>query len=138
VTKEDTDQPDRGTNATDFRPADRVLFGYALSMFVGGNPLIEALQHIRCTLIPVGPREGIPRLLNLFNDPQANSATFSPSFALYLMEQIPPILGRKQAEMGWKEMAVGGEPAGSVLAIQHRLEEEYQTDVGTPTAAARK
>ena len=112
-----------------FRPGDRVLFGYGLSMFVGGIPLVEALQHIRCTLIPVGPREGTLRLLNLSSDLQANSATFTPSFALYLIEQIPQILGRKPAEMGWKKMAVGGEPGGSVPAIRQRLETVYQTDV---------
>jgi phenylacetate-CoA ligase len=112
-----------------FRPGDRVLFGYGLSMFVGGIPLIEALQHIRCTLIPVGPREGTLRLLNLSNDLQANSATFTPSFALYLIEQISQTLDRKPAEQGWKKMAVGGEPGGSVPAIRHRLEKEYQSDV---------
>jgi phenylacetate-CoA ligase len=111
------------------RLGDRVLFGYGLSMFVGGIPLIEAHQHIRCTLIAVGPREGTARLLNFSSDLKANSATFTTSFALYLIEQIPQTLGRKPKEMGWKKMTVGGEPGGSVPAIRHRLEEEYQSDV---------
>lgn len=112
-----------------FRPGDRVLFGYGLSMFVGGVPLIEALQNIGCSVIPVGPREGTDRFLALSRDLSANCFTGTPSYALYLIDRIPDVIKGDPKELGWKKMAVGGEPGGSVPAIRKHLEEVYQTDV---------
>ncbi|MFC1858260.1 phenylacetate--CoA ligase family protein [Thermodesulfobacteriota bacterium] len=112
-----------------FRPGNRVVFGYGLSMFVGGVPLIEALQNIGCSVIPVGPREGTDRFLGLSRDLGANCFTGTPSYALYLIDRIPGITKGDPKELGWKKMAVGGEPGGSVPAIRKHLEEVYQTDV---------
>lgn len=112
-----------------FRPTDRVLFGYGLSMFVGGLPLIEALQNIGAGVIPVGPREGTERFLSLARELGANAFTATPSYALYLIDRIPGMTKLDPHELGWKKMAVGGEPGGSVPSVRQRLEQVYQTDV---------
>ncbi|MBI4773774.1 MAG: AMP-binding protein [Deltaproteobacteria bacterium] len=112
-----------------FRPADRVLFGYGLSMFVGGIPIIEALQNIGCTVIPIGPREGTDRFLSLSRDLGANALVGTPSFALYLIDRVQDSVHCAPKDLGWKKMAVGGEPGGSVPSIRHHLEEVYHTDV---------
>jgi len=112
-----------------FRPSDRVLFGYGLSMFVGGIPIIEALQNIGCTVIPVGPREGTDRFLSLSRDLGANALVGTPSFVLYLIDRVQDSVQCAPKDLGWKKMAVGGEPGGSVPSIRQHLEKVYQSDV---------
>ncbi len=49
------------------RPGDTVLLAFALSMFVGGVPLAQAIQHCGAKVLPVGAEGGTRRLLEFAN-----------------------------------------------------------------------
>jgi phenylacetate-CoA ligase len=107
------------------RPGDTVIVGFALSMFVGGVPLVEAIQHLGAKVLPIGAEGGTKRLLEFANLTKATHMILTPSFAEYLSGKCPETLGKEIKELGFRTLICGGEPGAGDPAVRAKLEATY-------------
>jgi phenylacetate-CoA ligase len=94
-------------------------------MFVGGLPLAQAIQHLGAKVLPIGAEGGTRRLLEFANLTRPTHMILTPSFAEYLAEKSPEILGKKIKELGIRTLICGGEPGAGDPAVRARLEAGY-------------
>jgi phenylacetate-CoA ligase len=111
------------------RPGDTVLLAFALSMFVGGLPLAQAIQHSGAKVLPVGAEGGTRRLLEFANLTRPTHIIFTPSFAEYLNEKSPEILGKPINELGVRTLICGGEAGAGDPAVRAKLEAAYGANI---------
>jgi phenylacetate-CoA ligase len=107
------------------RPGDTVLVGFALSMFVGGVPLVEAIQHLGAKALPIGAEGGTKRLLEFANLTRATHMVLTPSFAEHLDGKCPETLGKEIKELGFRALICGGEAGAGDPAVRAKLEGAY-------------
>jgi phenylacetate-CoA ligase len=102
----------------------RHVFGLLgnLSMFVGGVPALTAASSIGAAAVPIGATAGTERTLELIQALGVNAIGLTPSFAVYLGEQLPELIGRDARELGIEVMMVGGEPGGQIEAVRRQIE----------------
>lgn len=93
-----------------------------LSMFVGGVPALTAASSVGATAVPIGATAGTERTLELIQALGVNAIGLTPSFAVYLGEQMPKLIGREARELGIELMMVGGEPGGQIEAVRRQIE----------------
>ncbi len=110
-------------------PGDTVLLAFALSMFVGGLPLAQSIQHSGAKVLPVGAEGGTRRLLEFSNLARPTHIIFTPSFAEYLHEKSPEILGKPIRELGIRTLICGGEAGAGDPAIRAKLETNFGANV---------
>jgi phenylacetate-CoA ligase len=94
-----------------------------LSMFVGGVPALTACSAIGATAVPIGATAGTERTLELIRATGVNAIGLTPSFAVYLGERMPELIGITARELGIDVMMVGGEPGGQIEAVRRQIEE---------------
>jgi len=111
------------------RPGDTVLLAFALSMFVGGLPLAQAIQHLGAKVLPVGAEGGSRRLLEFAHLARPTHIICTPSFAEYLAEKCPEILNKEISELGIRGLICGGEPGAGDPAVRAKLEGAYGAKV---------
>ncbi|WP_456387933.1 phenylacetate--CoA ligase family protein [Profundibacter sp.] len=110
--------------ANGVRPGDMVLHGFSLAKgFVGGIPVMQALQYMGAVDVPIGADGGADRLLRACADTRPRCVIGAPNFVLHLGEKAEEILGVKASELGVERIIVGGEPGGGIPAIRNRIEE---------------
>ncbi len=107
------------------RPGDRVLHGMSLSMFVGGIPLIEAVKSFGACTVPVGAEVGTRRLLEFAQLARPRLLICTPSYAEYLAEKAPEIIGRPVSDLGIEMLMCGGEPGAGLVDVRERIETAY-------------
>jgi len=114
--------------ANGIRPQDLVLHGFSLAKgFVGGIPVMQALQYMGAVDVPIGADGGADRLLRTCADTRPRCIVGAPNFVLHLGEKAEEILGVKASELGVERLIVGGEPGGGIPAIRNRLEKLWGT-----------
>lgn len=103
------------------RPGHIMLQALSLSMFTGGLPLSQGIQHLGAAVVPVGIEGGTQRVLEHIEllRPQAIIAT--PSFGQYLIEQAPPIAGKPASALGIEYFFCAGEPGGGIPSVREVL-----------------
>jgi phenylacetate-CoA ligase len=111
------------------RPGDTVLLAFALSMFVGGVPLAIAIQHLGAKVLPVGAEGGTRRLLEFAQLTRPTHMILTPSFAEFLIEKCPEILGKDIKELGFRTLICGGEAGAGDPAVRSKLESAYGATV---------
>jgi phenylacetate-CoA ligase len=105
------------------RPHDRVLQAFGMSRgWVGGLPIVQAVQALGASIIPAGAEPGTAWLLNVIRDLQPNALLATPNFAVYLGEQAPEVLGVAAHELTIRKIAVGGEPGGGIRSVRDRAD----------------
>lgn len=109
------------------RPGDRVVNGFALSMFNAGIPFCSAVEHLGAVNIPVGAERKAAGLLNIAKDLGATVFIGTPSFATYIAEQCQEILGIFPKELGLRILCGGGEPGFELPGVRQQLEEAFGT-----------
>lgn len=109
--------------ANGIRPGDMVLHAFSLAKgFVGGTPVMQAIQFMGCIDVPIGADGGVDRLLRACADTCPRCIVGAPNFVIHLAEKAPEILGKKASELGVERVVVGGEPGGGIPAIRERIE----------------
>lgn len=111
------------------RPGDTVMIGFALSMFVGGAPWLGAMQKMGLRVIPIGAEGGTARLLQFAQLTKPRAFLLTPSFAEYLAERAPELIGADVASLGIEILMCGGEPGAGDPAVRSRLEASYGAEV---------
>ncbi len=102
-------------------PGLRVLHAMALSMFTGGIPVIDAMMDYGLCVIPVGAESGVTRVLQFIDLCKPHLLLATPSFAQYIVEKCPEVLGKQASELGLLGLAGGAEPGYGEPSVQKRL-----------------
>jgi phenylacetate-CoA ligase len=106
------------------RPTSVVGMGLRIGFFVGGLPLVDAIEAVGGTCVPVGTGESF-RLLDSLRNLGGTHLFCTPSYAGYLAGFIRENLGIDARELGLERIHVGGEPGGSVPSVRASLEEQW-------------
>jgi phenylacetate-CoA ligase len=111
------------------RPGHIMLQALSLSMFTGGLPLSQGIQHLGACVVPVGVEGGTRRVIDhiLMLRPQAIIAT--PSFGLHLIEEAPKLAGKPANELGLEWFFCAGEPGGGIPEVRKALAAGFNAKV---------
>ena len=110
---------------TGFRPGGVAIHAMALSMYLAGVPLVQAIQHYGACVIPVGAEGGSDRLLQIARLFKPDTLFCTPSYAEYLLEKI----GSEAERLGLKRLICGGEPGAGLPEVRSKLEHGYRARV---------
>ena len=103
------------------RPGHSMLQAVSLSMFTGGLPLSDGIQHLGACVVPVGVEGGTRRVLDFAALTRPHALIATPSFGQYLIEECPKHTGRSALELGFKWFFCVGEPGGGNPAVRRKL-----------------
>jgi phenylacetate-CoA ligase len=107
------------------RPGDTVLHGFGLSMFLAGVPIVRALERMGARPVPVGAEAGSEKLLRLAELVRPRALACTPSYATYLAEQAPKLLGRPARELGIEIILCAGEPGAGLPEVRSALRDAF-------------
>lgn len=107
------------------RPGDRLIHGFALSMFLAGVPILQCARDSGVMHIPVGAEAGAARLLKMARFFRGNVLSCTPSFAEHLIERAPEVLGGPIGSLGIRVLLCGGEPGAGIPEVRSRIESAY-------------
>jgi len=107
------------------RPGDTVLHGFGLSMFLAGVPVVRALERMGARPVPVGAEAGSERILRMAELVRPRALACTPSYAQYLAEQAPKLLGRPASELGIEIILCAGEPGAGLPEVRAGLREAF-------------
>jgi len=102
-----------------------VIVAFALSMFAGGIPCVDALWDYGLCVAPVGAEGRTRRLLEFIVMTKPKVLFCTPSLAEHLAEQSEKILGKRASELGIKYLLCAGEPGAGIPEFKRRVEEMY-------------
>ena len=106
-------------------PGDTVLHGFGLSMFLAGVPIVRALERMGARPVPVGAEAGSERLLRIAELVRPRALACTPSYATYLAEQAPKLLGKPAHELGIEIILCAGEPGAGLPEVRAALREAF-------------
>lgn len=107
------------------RPHHTVLFAFGLSLFVGGQPVVQALSDYGFLVVPVGAEGRSQRILENANLTKPQVLFCTPSLAEYLIEQSEKILKKPIKELGIKYLMCAGEPGVGIPELKRYVENAY-------------
>jgi len=111
------------------RPGDTVLHGFGLSMFLAGVPVVRALERYGARPVPIGAEAGSERMLRMAELVRPRALACTPSYAQYLAEQAPKVLGRPAAELGIEIIFCAGEPGAGLPEVRANLQRSFGAKV---------
>jgi phenylacetate-CoA ligase len=111
------------------RPGHVMMQALSLSMFTGGLPLSEGIQHLGACVVPVGIEGGTRRVVEFARLTRADALIATPSFGQHLIEQCRELTGAPAAELGFRWFFCAGEPGGSSPALRTLLAEGFGAKV---------
>ncbi len=111
------------------RPGDTVLHGFGLSMFLAGVPVVRALERMGARPVPVGAEAGSERILRVAELVRPRALACTPSYAQYLGEQAPKLLGRPADELGIEIILCAGEPGAGLPEVRAGLQQAFGAKV---------
>ena len=117
----------RGLWGFGVRPGDRVINGFALSMFNAGIPFCTGIEHLGAIDIPVGAERKAEGMLVMARELKATVWIGTPSFAGFLAEKCEEVLGIKPDQLGLRVICGGGESGFEQPAFQKKMEDAFGT-----------
>jgi phenylacetate-CoA ligase len=111
------------------RPGDVMIQALSLSMFTGGLPLSQGIQHLGAACVPVGIEGGTRRVLQFVELTKPTAIVATPSFGQHLIEECPEISGRPARELGLKWFFCAGEPGGGEPEVRCALADGFGATV---------
>lgn len=97
---------------TGIRPGDVMIQALSLSMFTGGLPLSQGIQHIGACVVPVGIEGGTKRVIDFIRLTSPTAIIATPSFGQYLIEKCLALTGKAAGDLGLRWFFCAGEPGG--------------------------
>jgi len=94
-------------------------------MMVGGQPLLQTLKNYGACVVPVGAEVGSRRLLEMARLVRPRMLVCTPSYAEYLADKCPEILGIPAEELGIEILMCGGEPGAGLPEMRRKIETAY-------------
>ena len=111
------------------KPGDTVLHGFGLSMFLAGVPVVRALERMGARPVPVGAEAGSEKLLRIAELVRPRALACTPSYATYLVEQAPKLLGKPANELGIELILCAGEPGAGLPEVRAALTDAFGAKV---------
>jgi len=111
------------------RPGHVMVQALSLSMFTGGLPLSEGIQHLGACVVPVGIEGGTRRVLEFARLTRPDALIATPSFGQHLIEQCESLSGRPATDLGFRWFFCAGEPGGGNPALRRLLAEGFGAQV---------
>jgi phenylacetate-CoA ligase len=107
-----------------FRPGDYCLHTFSMSRgFIGGLPMVQALQYMDVKPLPIGAEAGVERLLMVAQDQAPRCVIGTPYFLIHMAEQAERVIGMPARDLAVEVVVVGGEPGGGIPVVRQRIEE---------------
>jgi phenylacetate-CoA ligase len=103
------------------RPGHIMLQALSLSMFTGGLPLSQGIQHMGACVVPVGVEGGTKRVLDHIELLRPHAIIATPSFGMYLIEEAPKLVGKPAHALGLRWFFCAGEPGGGMPEVRKAL-----------------
>jgi phenylacetate-CoA ligase len=119
----------RGFWRAGIRPGDTVMHAFGLSMFLAGVPVIRALEWMGARPIPCGAEAGSERLLKLIEWTRPRVLLCTPSYAEYLIEAAPKVLGREVKDLGIEIICCAGEPGAGLPQVRRKIQQAYNARI---------
>jgi phenylacetate-CoA ligase len=110
------------------RPGDIILHASSLSMFTGGIPIIDGMESFGLCVVPVGSDSGSARVLQFIDLCKPDFLICTPSFAEYLIQECPKVLGKPATELGLKGLGCGAEPGSGIAEVVARVKKGFGVD----------
>ena len=111
------------------RPGHVIIQALSLSMFTGGLPLSQGIQHMGACVVPVGIEGGTKRVLEFIKLTSPAAIIATPSFGQYLIEKCPELSGQGPETLGLKWFFCAGEPGGGNPKVRKILAEGFGAKV---------
>ena len=105
------------------RPKDVIIHAVGLTLFVGGLPVKDAIEHLGATFVPIGTGAS-ERVIFTTQLLRANVLHCTPSYAIYFSD----FLRKKDMDprkLGIRKIICGAEMGGGVPSIRKRIQEDY-------------
>jgi phenylacetate-CoA ligase len=114
---------------TGIRPGDVMIQALSLSMFTGGLPLSQGIQHMGACVVPVGIEGGTRRVLEFIKLTSPVAIIATPSFGQYMIEKAPELTGKEARNLGLKWFFCAGEPGGGNPEVRKMLAQGFGAKV---------
>jgi phenylacetate-CoA ligase len=118
-----TEITERSIYTWGIRPKDVIIHAVGLTLFVGGLPVKDAIEHLGATFVPIGTGAS-ERVIFSTQLLRANVLHCTPSYAIYFSDYL-----RKKKmdpkELGIRKIICGAEMGGGVPSIRKRIQEDY-------------
>lgn len=111
--------------AAGIQPGDVVMHAFVLSMWIAGAPVLDVLTQYGCTTVPIGALSGAERFAQVATQVSPRVLVCTPSYADYLIKNLPLRAGIEAKDLGIQKLLVAGEPGGGVAQIRKRLSEGF-------------
>lgn len=105
------------------RPKDVIIHAVGLTLFVGGLPVKDAIEHLGATFVPIGTGAS-ERVIFTTRLLRANVLHCTPSYAIYLSDYLRK-KNMNPKELGIGKIICGAEMGGGVPSIRKRIQEDY-------------
>ncbi len=110
--------------AANIKPADRVLFAYALGIYAT-SMLLWGIRKMGALPIDVDVRGGADAILQFAQLTKPVSFATTPSLAEYMINKAPASIGKNVGELGFDSLLLCGEPGPGIPEVKERLESAY-------------
>jgi phenylacetate-CoA ligase len=114
----------RGSWRAGLRPHDRVLFCFALSMYLAGTGTMMGFQKMGATMLPVGAESGTERIMQMAKYFKPTAFAGTPSLAMFLREKMETA-GLDPKAIGLKYLFCAGEAGAGVPEIREKIIKGY-------------
>lgn len=104
------------------RPGDVILHAMVLSMWIAGIPVADMYQNFGACVVPIGALTGVERFAQIAAEVFPKAMKCTPSYAEYLIKNLPERAGVEARDLGIEKIMVAGEPGGSIPHIRARIE----------------
>jgi len=111
------------------RPGQVMIQAVSLSMFTGGLPLSQGIQHLGACVVPVGIEGGTRRVLDFSALTRPDALIATPSFGQYLIDECAKHTGKPARELGFRRFFCVGEPGGGNPAVRRKLADGFGAKV---------
>ena len=107
------------------RPGHVMIQAVSLSMFTGGLPLSQGIQHLGACVVPVGIEGGTRRVLEFTALTRPHALIATPSFGQYLIDECVKYTGKPASELGFRWFFCVGEPGGGNPVVRRNLADGF-------------
>ncbi|GMR23956.1 MAG: AMP-binding protein [Acidobacteriota bacterium] len=107
------------------RPGDVVMHAFVLSMWIAGTPVVDLIQNYGATVVPIGARSGLPRFAQIAQEVFPKMLICTPSYAEYLIDNLPEKAGVDAKDLGIERIMVAGEPGAGIPRVRERIEQGF-------------
>ena len=111
------------------RPADRVFFAFSYGTFIGFWGAHYACEKLGALVLPSGGSTTEHRVKTII-ETGATTVCSTPTYALRMWQTAREMGIDLGKESKVDKVILSGEPAGSIPAVKHQLEEAWQAKVG--------